>query len=293
MFESIEKTIEPRALQEDEYFNAADGLIYCARCNTPRQKVFSRLGCTILLSVLCKCRLERREREEEERKQRAFMEKVSRLKACGLQDKGLLDCTFDKDLGYNPEIDKARRYVEHWEEMRQTSSGLLLWGSVGTGKTFIAGCVANALLEKGIPVLMTHFARMLNTLTNMFAEDRNAFIDSLNEYSLLIIDDLGMERSSEFALEQVFNVIDSRYRNKKPLIVTTNLTLEEMKYPEDIVHQRIYGRILERCVPIRVNRQDIRKINAEKRVTKLKTLLNNNQSIIPTYNTESEALCAL
>ena len=134
MFERIEKTIVPRALQEDEYFNAADGLIYCARCNTPRQKMFSRLGCTILLSVLCKCRLERREREEEERKQRALMEKVSRLKACGLQDKGLLDCTFDKDLSYNPEIDKARRYVEHWEEMRQTSSGLLLWSRCAAAK---------------------------------------------------------------------------------------------------------------------------------------------------------------
>ena len=62
----------------------------------------------------------------------------------------------------------------------------------------------------------------------MHFEDRNQFINSLNRYSLLIIDDLGIERNSDFALEQVFNVIDSRYRSKKPLIITTNLTLSEL-----------------------------------------------------------------
>ena len=106
--------------------------------------------------------------------------------------------------------------------MKANASGLLIWGDVGTGKSFFAGCIANALLEKGVPVLMTNFSRILNTLTGMHFEDRNQFIDSLNRYSLLIIDDLGIERNSEFALEQVFNVIDSRYRSKKPLIVTTN-----------------------------------------------------------------------
>ena len=94
----------------------------------------------------------------------------------------------------------------------------------------LADC--KCLLDKGIPILMTNFSRILNTLTGIYSDDRNQFIDSFNKYSLLIIDDLGIERSSEFALEQVFNVIDSRYRSKKPLIVTTNLTLDELKHPK-------------------------------------------------------------
>ena len=153
---------------------------------------------------------------------------VSRLKTNGLQDKSLRDYTFANDKGYNPEIQKAHDYVAHWEEMKAKSLGLLLWGDVGTGKSFFAGCIANALLEKGIPVLMTNFSRILNTLTGMYSDDRNQFIDSLNKYSRLIIDDLGIERGTEFSLEQVFNVIDSRYRSKKPMIVTTNLTLDEL-----------------------------------------------------------------
>ena len=86
---------------------------------------------------------------------------------------------------------------------------------------------------------MTNFSRILNTLTGMHFEDRNQFINSLNRYSLLIIDDLGIERNSDFALEQVFNVIDSRYRSKKPLIITTNLTLSELNNAADIAHKRI------------------------------------------------------
>ena len=65
---------------------------------------------------------------------------------------------------------------------------------------------------------MTNFSRILNALSGLYSEEKNQYIDSLNQYSLLIIDDLGIERSTEFALEQVFNVIDSRYRSKLPLI---------------------------------------------------------------------------
>ena len=139
---------------------------------------------------------------------------------------------------------------------------------------FSQGCIANALLDKGIPVLMTNFSRILNTLTGMYSDDRNQFIDSFNKYSLLIIDDLGIERSSEFALEQVFNVIDSRYRSKKPLIVTTNLTLDELKHSKDLARARIYDRVLERCVPLKINNQNIRELNAAANMQEVRKILN-------------------
>ena len=128
--------------------------------------------------------------------------------------------------------------------------------------------------HQGIPVLMTNFSRILNTLTGMYSDDRNQFIDSFNKYSLLIIDDLGIERSSEFALEQVFNVIDSRYRSKKPLIVTTNLTLDELKHSKDLARARIYDRVLERCVPLKINNQNIRELNAAANMQEARKILN-------------------
>ena len=108
----------------------------------------------------------------------------------------------------------------------------------------------------------------------MYSDDRNQFIDSFNKYSLLIIDDLGIERSSEFALEQVFNVIDSRYRSKKPLIVTTNLTLDELKHSKDLARARIYDRVLERCVPLKINNQNIRELNAAANMQEVRKILN-------------------
>jgi len=90
---------------------------------------------------------------------------------------------------------------------------------------------------------------------------------------LLILDDLGIERSSDFAREQIYHVIDSHYRSKKPFLVTTNLTLQELKNPTDLAYQRIYDRILERCVPLKINHQNIREKNAALHIRKAKKLL--------------------
>ena len=157
--------------------------------------------------------------------------------------------------------------------MEEKALGLILWGDVGTGKTFFAGCIANALLDRGVPVLMTNFSRILNRLASPMGEDRNAYIESLSQYKLLIIDDLGVERNSEYALEQVFSVIDSRYRQRLPMIITTNLTLAELRGPEDMARARIYDRILERCVPIQLQGESRRKIRAAQNLALARTLL--------------------
>ena len=264
---------ENRELQPDEYLNESDHLIYCTKCHTPRQGRYTLQGRVFMPPIRCKCQQEIYDQEEAKRKLSERQAEIKRMKASGLQDKSLYDYTFEKDTGINPEMHLAHKYVENWDDMKSRSSGLLLWGDVGTGKSFFAGCIANALLEKGVPVLMTNFSRILNTLSGMHFEDRNQFIDSLNRYSLLIIDDLGIERNSEFALEQVFNVIDSRYRSKKPLIVTTSLKLEELNNPTNMAHSRIYDRILERCAPIRINNRNIRKDNASANLQEAKKIL--------------------
>ena len=269
----IEGLIHPEELRSDEYI-VNDGLIYCSKCHTPRQKRLEVSGKTIEPRCMCACQTEDYDRREQERKHREFLDIVAKNRSIGLPDSSLRKHTFENDLGYNPkQMRMAKRYVQHWEELRKNATGLLLWGDVGTGKSFIAGCIANALLDKGVPVIMTNFARLLNKLTDMYAGDRNAYIDSFKRYPLMIIDDLGVERNSEFAREQVFGVIDSRYRSELPMIVTTNLTLEELQHPEDLSRSRIYHRILERCLPIRVNEQNIRELNQAATFAQAKQLL--------------------
>ena len=271
--EELSDLIKPARLREDEYLGE-EGLIYCSRCRTVRQKRIEVAGKMIEPRCMCACQTAAYVQQEQERKRREFLDRVEKNRSVGRTDPVLRRHTFENDLGYNPQqMDMAKRFVQHWEEFQKDSMGLLLWGPVGTGKSFIAGCIANALLDRGVPVMMTNFARLLNRLTDMYAGDRNAYIDSFKSFPLLIIDDLGVERNSEFARERVFSVIDSRYRSQLPMIVTTNLTPKEMKNPADLSRARIYDRVLERCTPIRVDNQNIREQNKADNLKKAKQLL--------------------
>ena len=160
-----------------------------------------------------------------------------------------------------------------WEDMKAGNIGYLLWGSVGTGKSYLAGCIANALMEQEISVKMTNFAAVLNDLAATF-EGRNEYISKLCRYPLLILDDFGMERGTEYGLEQVYNVIDSRYRSEKPLIVTTNLSLDELNNPPDTAHKRIYDRVTEMCTPVCCSGVNFRREKAQEKMERLKKLMN-------------------
>ena len=148
--------------------------------------------------------------------------------------------------------------------------------NVGAGKSYFARCIANALMEREISVCMTNFALILNDLAVSY-KDRNEYIDRLCRFPLLILDDFGMERGTEYGLEQVYNVVDSRYRSRKPLIVTTNLTLEELQNPEDTAHARIYDRLTEMCTPVRITGENFRKAKAREKMERLKKLLNGKE----------------
>lgn len=264
-----------RDLREDEFIGE-DGLIHCKACGSARQMRITICGTRRTVTCLCTCQTEKRDLKEEEYHLQAKEAEIKQLKSDGLQDAALQHCTFANDLGYQPESAKLRAYVEQFPAMRKRGAGLLLWGDVGTGKTFLAACVANALLDQGILVRMPVTGELLNKLMGIYPSERNAFLKSLNTCSLLILDDFGMEHSSDFAMTQLFNIVDGRYRAGKPLIVTTNLTLQELKNPPDLAHRRIYDRLLEMCTPIRINRingQNVRQLRAQEQMKAMKACL--------------------
>lgn len=260
---------------EPQDYVAEDGLLYCGSCKTPKEAFFpngKKLFGRDRHPAECRCRQATREKQEKEERARLHYEKVQRLKLQGFTDWAMQHWTFANDHGQNPQMQLAQRYVAHWPEMREKNVGLLLWGGVGTGKSFMAGCIANALMEQEVAVCMTNFARIMNELNSTFA-GRNKVVDRLCSYPLLVIDDFGMERGTEYALEQIYNIIDSRYRSRKPLIVTTNLTLTELKNPQDTAHARIYDRLLELCTPIACTGPSMRKDIGQAKLNLLKTLL--------------------
>ena len=250
-----------------------DGLLYCGKCNTRKQTRINVLGKEKTPFCLCKCEAEKRDREEEERKRIEFERRVNEHRRIGFPESDMQYWTFENADGSNEKIiNAAKNYVANFGEFRENGKGLLLFGTVGTGKTYIAACIANALIDKGCPVLMTNFARIANTVSGMF-EGKQAYYDSLNRFPLLILDDLSAERKTEYMQEIVFNVIDSRYRANLPLIITTNLTSEELKHPSDISYQRTFSRLLEMCLPVNVEGKDKRLEKLKADIQPMKKLL--------------------
>ena len=219
-------------------YTSEDGLLHCGKCHKPKEAYFPEGKALFGLDrhpAECDCQRAAREEREAAEQRRRHLDTVEELKRWGFTDPTIRDWTFENDNGRNPQTELARRYVEHREDMRTDNIGCLFWGGVGTGKSYLAGCIANALMEKEIP--------------------------------------FGMERGTEYGLEQVFNVIDSRYRSGKPLIVTTNLTLDDLRNPEDTAHSRIYDRLLSMCVPVRFTSDNFRQEAAQAKLERLKKLM--------------------
>ena len=267
---------------EPEDYTGEDGLLYCGKCRQPKEAYFAE-GKTLFgrdrHPKECDCQRKRRETLETADREQKHREEVERLKRKGFTDPSMREWTFGNDNGKCPQMAKARAYVGQWEQIKDGNHGMILWGEVGTGKSYLAGCIANALMEKEISVCMTNFALILNDLAASFKE-RNEYISRLCSFPLLILDDFGMERGTEYGLEQVYNVIDSRYRSQKPLIVTTNLTLEELQNPEDTAHARIYDRLMEMCTPVCITGENFRKAKAQAKMEQLKTLLDGKGSCL-------------
>lgn len=241
---------------ENEY-TGRDGLRYCRKCHEPTQCRIVFMGRERIVPCLCTCGKEEVEREKRETAERDRLYEIARMKAAGIQDRHLREWTFAKAED-TPVIWMAQNYVKNWKRVKTENLGLLFWGDVGTGKSYAAACIANALLEMRIPVLMTNFSKMLNQMGGLYSEERFSYISSLSGFSLLIIDDLGIERSTDYAKEQVYSIIDERYKSGLPVIVTTNLTIEDLRCPLQLADARIYSRILEMCTPVHVAGSDRR-----------------------------------
>ena len=246
------------AIEQEEGDYEQDGLLYCGKCHTPKQTTVDFGGETMTVSCLCQCGQERYEEDEKRQREENRRREAERMRRAGTQDMQIKGMLFSNDDSPNTKLSKiARRYVEKFDEMLTNGKGLLLYGKVGTGKTFYAGCIANALIDRGIPCLVTNFSRIGNALFD--AEQKMAFINELDKYDLLVIDDLSAERDTEYMVETVQMVVDARYRARKPLIVTANLTADELIRPSDIRKERLFSRLYDMCFPVEVKGQDRRR----------------------------------
>lgn len=190
------------------------------------------------------------------------------LRNLAFDSESLYKNNFENDNGLCKKMNIAKKYVKNWDSAKENNLGLVIFGDVGTGKSYMAAAIANALIDRFVSVRMTNCSNIINAI---FKD--NSIIDELDKFDLLILDDFGTERLTDFGEEQIYNIINGRYECGKPLIITTNLNLKEMKEPQSISGKRIFDRIWEMCSPVEIKGESIRKQIAKQKKAQLREML--------------------
>lgn len=260
LLDMVAAKAEASAQADTEYMDE-DGLLRCRICGGKRQTVVTlpfEGAQPRTVRCWCNCPTEQDKLKAQEKQ----IKLEQHLSVCFRGVEEMRCSTFDKDDGTQDPvlINAAKRYAEDFAKHLKDGMGLLYYGGVGTGKTFLAACIANAVLAQGYRVKMTNFATVADEMWAV--PDKAAYIADLSKYPLLILDDLGVERKSEYMQEMVYKIINARYVAGAPVIVTTNLTPDELTKPQDIGYARTYDRLLEKCLPIKVEGRSRRRAAA-------------------------------
>lgn len=214
---------------------------------------------------------EQREKErkelEIERKRIVLENKINKYKKISVVDKKFNESTFEK-ADKDKIIKLAAKYTKALLE-KNDNFGLMLYGNVGTGKTYASACIANKLMSKGKTVLAISLSQYLSKIRQEWDEAENKLLEAIETCDLLILDDFGIEKSSEWVEEKIFNLVDRRYRAEKSMVITTNLIFdkdpEKCEFMEKLDKKgRIRDRIVEMCFPYFVEGESKRKIKSAK-----------------------------
>ncbi len=156
-------------------------------------------------------------------------------------------CKYFKDSTDDSITKKGRIFIDNFDSFfRPQHKGIYISGTVGTGKSFLASMIANEMADKGYIVYMARINDAIEQFNNYNDRELSNMINS-RSFGLIILDDLGSSRTTDYQCERLYNLIDSIYTSQTPLIVTTNLPIDALRKEQNISLKRVYDRILEMC----------------------------------------------
>lgn len=256
-----------------------DGLAYCSKCHTLRETreimpVFNRR-----MPVWCECMKEKKRKEDEQEEYKRKMQMLDRLRSASLLGERYKNTTFentDTSVGgdFIKAFNRCKKYCEIADTSLKNGYGIYIYGKSGTGKTHLTACICNELISQYRQCLFTNFFEISKLIRSTWGRNNTeaeTIIKRIGEIDFLFIDDLGTEKlqkngEDSWLQEQVFDIINKRYNNKKPTIFSSNHSLNELMQEKGMMEKTI-DRIMEMSTAIiKVNGESYRIKNRKKDV---------------------------
>lgn len=275
-------TMMPSLTKLSNIYLDEDGFPRCTKCDTLRvtTKPVSIFGHTSLRIIPCECMLKSEELKKEEQRYSKKMDVLESLRSASLVGERYKNTTFDNtdtsNKAFADAFNKCKRYCSKHKEALQNGWGIYLSGTSGTGKTHLLACMCNDLLNNLQQCLFTNFFEISRSIRSSYRDgDSERVIKKVCEIDFLFIDDIGTEILKKngddiWLQEQVFDIINKRYNNRKPTIFSSNYTLKELVSERGMMEKTV-DRIMEMATAvIRIDGSSIRFDNRNKQNARFK-----------------------
>lgn len=205
-------------------------------------------------------------KEEEQKKRKQFEQMTRQFYIQNYISKQIQDYQFDNFItteNNKKEVEIAKDFTEKCINKNQ-KNGLIITGKSGVGKTHLATAILNKLTEKNMLVLMGRLILLLDVIKDTFKDFSSKEKDIIELYSkvdMLIIDDLGTERISSWALEKLYTIIENRNENKLPILVTTRFNKESLldrfyQSDDEELSEAVIQKLYQFCYGIELKKYD-------------------------------------
>lgn len=217
-----------------------------------------RQGETYIGKVGCKCEDIELGKRERQRADRLKLDKMlNHFDSHSLLNKSLKNATFENYQPTNDDTTKGKQIALEYADNFNGEGNLLFSGTYGTGKSHLSVAITKALMAKGKTCVFISFPKLLTKIKDTYNDDgptEDQLMNAMKNVDLLVIDDIGAEKKTDWTTAKLFEIIDDRAG--KATIYTTNLSSKELK---DWVGERNFSRVLENTTPIRMNGDDYRR----------------------------------
>ena len=245
--------------------------VFCRVCG--KEKTWRKAtiwGSTLRVPIMCECEVEQEAEEKRKEEARKKQERIERIMAMSTLGERFARATFDNWLR-DPKTDNCyetvKRYADSFD--KTVTDGLCIYGSPGNGKSHLAAALVHSTVTKGYTAVFIEVPDLFAKIKATYNDDSDGISESkilnaLSKCDLLVLDDAGAEKPSVWVQEKFYQIINARYKNHLPLVITTNT--KDMAGLEDVIGFRAYDRVLEMCRPLKNNGESYRRNIAVQRL---------------------------